>query len=368
VLIFVAKSANCFNMKIANPIYDTVFKYLMEDLEIAKGLLSAILDREVVELSMRPQETTTETQLDGRPVRVYRIDFAAVLRLNDGTYKKVLIELQKTQRSTNILRFRRYLAENYSREDTVVSEPVERYLALEIVTIYFLGFNLESLPVAVLRVNNCFWDVTAGLQVYDALKEDFIRLLNHESFVIQIRRLPLDTKTRLERVLSVFNQAYRTPDHHFLDMHSDSDDPLVKRMLNRLTRAVSDEGMRRKMDVEDEFEREYEMLEALVAFKDEQLKGKDEQLKGKDEELKGKDEQLKGKDEELKGKDEELKGKDEQLKDKNEQLEKKDWVLKQRDQDIQQRDQEIQQRDQDLLDKDRYIQELLAQLNKKTEE
>lgn len=30
-------------MLIANPIYDVVFKYLLEDIEIARGLLTAIL-------------------------------------------------------------------------------------------------------------------------------------------------------------------------------------------------------------------------------------------------------------------------------------------------------------------------------------
>lgn len=35
---------------IANPIYDSVFKYLMEDDRVAKILLSALLKKEIVEL------------------------------------------------------------------------------------------------------------------------------------------------------------------------------------------------------------------------------------------------------------------------------------------------------------------------------
>ena len=41
---------------IANPIYDSVFKYLMEDDRVAKILLSALLKKEIVELQMRRQE------------------------------------------------------------------------------------------------------------------------------------------------------------------------------------------------------------------------------------------------------------------------------------------------------------------------
>ena len=39
-------------MKIANPIYDVVFKYLMEDSKCAKILLSALINLEIVELEL----------------------------------------------------------------------------------------------------------------------------------------------------------------------------------------------------------------------------------------------------------------------------------------------------------------------------
>lgn len=35
---------------IANPIYDSVFKYMMEDDKVAKLLLSALLKKEIIEL------------------------------------------------------------------------------------------------------------------------------------------------------------------------------------------------------------------------------------------------------------------------------------------------------------------------------
>ena len=43
-------------VSIANPIYDSVFKYLMEDERIAKTLISALLKKEVVEVDMRRNE------------------------------------------------------------------------------------------------------------------------------------------------------------------------------------------------------------------------------------------------------------------------------------------------------------------------
>ena len=103
-------------MTIANPIYDIVFKYLLEDLDIAKGMLSTILNVEIAELTVQPQETTVETDQDGKAIRIYRIDFAAIVKQKDGSTKKILIELQKSKRNTNVLRFRRYLAENYQKQ------------------------------------------------------------------------------------------------------------------------------------------------------------------------------------------------------------------------------------------------------------
>lgn len=43
---------------IANPIYDSVFKYLMEDNRVAKVLLSALLQKDVLEVQMRQHEYT----------------------------------------------------------------------------------------------------------------------------------------------------------------------------------------------------------------------------------------------------------------------------------------------------------------------
>jgi hypothetical protein len=51
-------------MIIANPIYDVVFKYLLEDIEIARELLSTILGEEIVSLNLRPQEAANEDPME----------------------------------------------------------------------------------------------------------------------------------------------------------------------------------------------------------------------------------------------------------------------------------------------------------------
>ena len=77
---------------IANPVYDTVFKFLMEDNRVAKILLSALLQKEVVELHVRQHEYAKKVE---REISVLRIDFSAKVRNKDGTDNLVLIELQR---------------------------------------------------------------------------------------------------------------------------------------------------------------------------------------------------------------------------------------------------------------------------------
>ena len=92
-----------------------------------------------------------------------------------------------------------------------------------------------------------------------------MELLTHDSFVIQVRALPPETKTKLERVLQIFNPKYKTNDKHKLDFTGKTDDPLVQKMVNRLQRAIVDDEMRHKMDVEDEIEQILERENSVSA-------------------------------------------------------------------------------------------------------
>ena len=90
-------------MRIANPIYDVVFKYMMEDLKVAKTFISAITGEDVLELDFCPQELTISYRKESRTV--VRMDFLARIRTPDGL-KTVIIEMQKAQTSFDIKRFR----------------------------------------------------------------------------------------------------------------------------------------------------------------------------------------------------------------------------------------------------------------------
>ena len=106
-------------LTVANPIYDAVFKYLLEDERVARTLLSALLQREVVEVHVRKHEYTNGTR---DKISMFRIDFGAQVRQDDGSLKLILIELQKTWLETETLRFRQYLGTQYADPDNIIKE------------------------------------------------------------------------------------------------------------------------------------------------------------------------------------------------------------------------------------------------------
>jgi hypothetical protein len=259
-------------MIIANPIYDVVFKYLLEDADIARDLLSTILGEEVVHLEFKPQETSTESS---EGIKILRLDFKAIIKKKDGTLFKVLIELQKSKQVFDVMRFRRYLGDNYRKEDQLVEKDgTILFRPLPIITIYFLGFLLNNVPSGVIKVKRQYVD--AVTEEILGVKDDFVELLTHDSYMIQVGRLPKESRGKLDRVMQIFSPMYQNKaDKHLVDFQGDIYDPLVLRMVERLSRAIASDEYRDKMDVEDEidriFERELRKKDMLIAQKDKLL-------------------------------------------------------------------------------------------------
>jgi hypothetical protein len=108
------------------------------------------------------------------------------------------------------------------------------------------------------------------------VKDDFVELLTHDSYMIQVGRLPKESRGKLDRVMQIFSPMYQNKaDKHLVDFQGDIYDPLVLRMVERLSRAIASDEYRDKMDVEDEidriFERELGKKDMLIAQKDKLL-------------------------------------------------------------------------------------------------
>ena len=242
-------------MQIANPIYDAVFKYLLEDNQVAKLMLSTLLGEEVVELHFSPQERTTE--IGSRNLTVYRLDFAATIKNDRGEYRHVLIEIQKAKLDTDIMRFRRYLGDQYRDANNVEPARTEvgashpgRKKALPIVTIYFLGHALAHMDAPAIRVARECRDMATGETLTE--KEYFIESLTHDSYIIQIPRLRPERRNELEEMLQVFDQKNIHGDKHLLEIDESQVAAAYRPILRRLQRAIAEKDVAYAMDVEDE--------------------------------------------------------------------------------------------------------------------
>ncbi len=296
--------------RIANPIYDGAFKYLLDDNRVAKFFLSILIGEEVVELELRPTEHSTA--IEQRSLTVFRIDFAARIRSADGAEKLVLIEIQKAKFAADIMRFRKYLGQQYASENNVAGgrvreEPGSPPAApLPILSIYLLGHRLEHIEEPVIRVQREYRDMRG--RVIEGPREPFIESLTHDSIVVQIPRLRPSRQTDLEKLLGLFDQSQvDAEDAHVLSIVDEDYPEKFQPVIRRLMKAISDPKVRSTMEVEDEVLGELERLERVVAEKDSALAEKDNALAEKDRVIEENRKALAEKDHALAQKEERLK-------------------------------------------------------------
>ena len=238
-------------VQIANPIYDVVFKYLMEDNDIAKLIVSAIIGEEVVYLDPKPQEYTAEqVNIEGKntSITVYRLDFAAKIKTDAG-YKMVLIEMQKAKLPTDISRFRSYLGEQYAKEDESVTDKEDEIENIQLYCLYFLGTNIGISNIPVVVVNPQARDVATEDIITQ--KNSFIEALHHRSWIIQISYLKAPRRTDMEKLLAVFDQSYCTKDPHIMEIVEDEFPEIYRCIIRRLKMAAVDPEVRKQMKLED---------------------------------------------------------------------------------------------------------------------
>ena len=187
---------------IANPIYDIVFKYLMEDERIVKTLLSALLKKEAVEAEVRKHEYT-----NGRrdKISMFRIDFGAKVKEADGSTHLVLIELQKTWLETETLRFRQYLGAQYNRKENIVGKGSDQH-ALPMVAVYLLGHRVGDIEEPIVYVSHKPYDYN-GVEVKEGMPDPFVSSLTHDSIIVQIPLLHGRVNPKLDEVLFCFDQT-----------------------------------------------------------------------------------------------------------------------------------------------------------------
>ena len=238
-------------VKIANPLYDVVFRYMMEDNKVAKLFLSAIIGKEIKELTFNPTEYSTKIGFENS-ITVIRMDFSARIQEPDGKETVVIIELQKAKYYYQIMRFRKYLGKQYQNPENVDDDdqPIPIY------PIYILGEAFTEEVVPVIRVERNYIDAATGKPL--AQKHPFIESLTHDATVIQIPYLRKHRRTTLERFLSIFDQTnqYDTKGH-ILSLDENDYPERYHPVIRRLIKALQTPKIEEEMDIEDEVIHEF---------------------------------------------------------------------------------------------------------------
>jgi len=291
-------------MKILNPIYDSVFKYLMEDLEIAKGFISTIIEAEITELYPAPQEATAITlMLKHNQLPLHRMDYVAIIKIGENQFEKVVIEVQKSPFTPEIDRFRNYVAEKYSKKSTykIDKKQVEEHLPIK--TIYLLDKVLNDKLPAVLHRKGDYFDVLYKTK-FEGEKDNYVELLNHDSWFIQIAKLPTDLQCDLATILTVFAPWMRvSKDEIYIDVDENllsKKHALLQRILLRLENATHNQKLLLTLDTERQIEDEIDKYQKEA---EEERRQKEEAQLREEEERRQKEEERRQKEEERRQKE-----------------------------------------------------------------
>ena len=199
-------------MRIANPMYDAAFKYLMDDDASARLLVGAVLGEEIESLEPLPQERSVRASpppVPGEPTpaelfTVRRVDFAATVRTASGDRLRVLVEVQKARFTDQVMRVAR------------------EYL-----------------------------DGVTGQRLAD--REEFVEALSHDCWVVQVPLLASRRHTDLERLLSVFDQERQVAgERGVLEIDERELPERYAPVLRRLAGATASEEVADSMALEDE--------------------------------------------------------------------------------------------------------------------
>ena len=303
---------------VANPIYDIVFKYIMQDERIARTILSALLKRDIVNVEIRPHEYAGDR---GDALSVFRIDFGATVREADGSEHLILIELQKTWLETETLRFRQYLGVQYQNPKNIVADSRGRH-ALPTVAVYLLGHKVGDIEEPVLYVRHQPYDYEGRL-VTKGLPDPFVDSLTHDSVIVQIPRLHGQVNNRLDKVLSIFDQTrIDRDDQHMLRLDDSlyNGDADMEHIIHSLLKAATDSDVRQDMNVEDEYFSVIEKRDTEILERDRKLAEQKVEIEQKKVEIEQKKVEIEQKKVEIEQKKVEIEQKKVEIEQKDAQL------------------------------------------------
>lgn len=250
-------------MTIANPLYDTIFKKLMENDRAAKFFIGTLLEQNIHALQVITQEFPNPKDVDkSSAVTIgskdqqsqevsakdfFQLDFIATILTDTGEPEKVHVEIQKIKNFIEPKLLSNFQAVHYNRKGTFDYEKRK----LLSITIYILGFNLPDIESACIKLEQTYEDLISNKRINH--KIDFIEKLSQDCYIVQVNRITDRFETSLDKLLSVFEQSNFLDGRKLMkDFNHAIDEENIKLMIDILHHASIDPEQRKMMEVEEE--------------------------------------------------------------------------------------------------------------------
>lgn len=248
----------------------------MEDPESAMIVLSTLINEKIIRLELEPQ-THTQKKVNplhltdpttGDDLRLFHLDFTAIVELPDGSEEMIMIELQKASQPDDIFRFKRYISSNFLRkqvkeiihpttlEVTTINKPIR------LIPIFILNFRIENeINDLLIRTNRIKTGVFKNKPLEKA--NEFIDNLSYDMLVVQLPNLHNiaesdyqndEYKKKLFILLKLFDQKSKVKNNeHRLRLIRKFFPGFLDRVIKRLQAADSNNpGLEEQLHAEDE--------------------------------------------------------------------------------------------------------------------
>jgi len=288
---------------IPNPIYDVVFKYLMEDNESAKTILSTLINEKIKNLKFEhisKTEKITDPKTD-KEIKLFHLDFTATIELSDGTEELIMIEIQKANKANDIFRFKRYICANFQKKQEIEivnpkTQAVEKIdKPIRLIPIFILNFRIENeIDDLIIRTKRLKTGVFKEQNLQK--QNEFIDNLSYDIWIVQLPNLSKiqkaeyendDYKTKLYLLFNLFDQKAQIKENsHRLLLLRTKFPHFFERIINRLKSADSNNpDLEEQMNAEDEYLAELIKRDNEISWFIEQLENTKYQLENTNEQL-----------------------------------------------------------------------------------
>ncbi|MCX8480788.1 MAG: hypothetical protein ORN58_02590, partial [Sediminibacterium sp.] len=241
---------------ISNPIYDEVFRYLMDDLESAKIIISTLLNQTILNLKPLANDLVhlnnqKHTKDNNNSIELMRLDYSAEILNNDNTKELVTIELQKAKLKTDEIRFRKYIAENLKKTEQIITDVIDPNTKLprviektyRFIPIFILNFEIEKeICDLIIQTERNIHGIFTGKQLQG--QNEFLDNLMYNLIVVQIpyinkiKESDLQNdkhKLALYKLFLLFNQSNPADiENHSLYINEDEIPVEYARIVHRL--------------------------------------------------------------------------------------------------------------------------------------